>query len=137
MTMFEFQGLRFERLGPSSIRVAGSKTFETRSGPDGLAIDLPEGVPAREVPADRGAGRVVTLDRVPIYVAGATGNRPEMFEVRCRVAILPVSAEEGMDAQEAAEAAGRIRPELVIPVYRSREDAEEFALLARCRVELL
>ncbi len=135
--MFEFQGLRFERVSPVSIRVAGSSTIQTATGPSGLVLEVPEGVEARKVPADRGVGWVVTIDGVPVYVAGATGNRAEMFDVRCRVAILPVSPEEGMDPQEAAEAAGRIRPELVIPVYRSREDAEEFALLARCRVELL
>lgn len=93
-------------------------------------------------PRGRGIGFLFALDGVRIYFSGDTDCIPEMFRIDCRIAFLPVSGEYVMDPQEAAEAAGRLRPEVAVPIHwgeivGSRADAEEFRRLARCRVEIL
>ena len=68
----------------------------------------------------RGSGKLgflVAMDKEVLYHAGDTDLIPEMKNVRCDVALLPVSGTYVMTADEAAEAAITIKPKVVIPMH--------------------
>ena len=78
-----------------------------------------------------GVGYVVTVDDRSIYHAGDTDPIPEMEGLEVDIALLPVSGVYVATAEEAVEAANKIRPRLVIPMHYgsivgSRADAERF-----------
>jgi L-ascorbate metabolism protein UlaG (beta-lactamase superfamily) len=78
-----------------------------------------------------GVGYVLTVDDTSIYHAGDTDPIPEMEGLEVDIALLPVSGVYVATAEEAVEAANRIRPKLVIPMHYgsivgSRADAERF-----------
>jgi L-ascorbate metabolism protein UlaG (beta-lactamase superfamily) len=87
-------------------------------------------------------GFIIEADGRRIYYAGDTVTIPEMGELgKIDIAILPVGGKYTMDAAEAAEVAALIKPGLVIPCHfganvGTQEDAEEFARLAPCPVEI-
>ncbi len=62
-------------------------------------------------------GYVVTLDADKYYVAGDTDAVPEISDIKCDVAFLPIGGTYTMDASEAAGLALRIRPKVVIPTH--------------------
>jgi L-ascorbate metabolism protein UlaG (beta-lactamase superfamily) len=62
-------------------------------------------------------GFVVDVGGVRIYHAGDTDHIPEMAELDCDVALLPVSGTYVMTADEAAAAARDIQPEVVVPMH--------------------
>jgi L-ascorbate metabolism protein UlaG (beta-lactamase superfamily) len=68
-------------------------------------------------PAALHNGYVVAVDGVRVYFAGDTDYVPEMAGVECDVALLPVSGTYVMTAQEAAEAAKVIRPQVAVPMH--------------------
>jgi L-ascorbate metabolism protein UlaG (beta-lactamase superfamily) len=88
-------------------------------------------------------GYVVTVDGVRVYFGGDTDQIPEMAEIACHVALLPVSGTYVMTAEEAAEAARVIQPTVAIPMHYgagvagSRDDAERFRELYGGEVVLL
>ncbi|MBI3287720.1 MAG: MBL fold metallo-hydrolase [Chloroflexi bacterium] len=87
-------------------------------------------------------GYVVELGGSRIYHPGDTDLIPEMERVRCDIALLPVSGTYVMTAQEAAQAANKIKPRFAIPMHYgdivgSRVDAEKFKELAACEVRIL
>ncbi len=89
-------------------------------------------------------GYIVTLNGKRIYHAGDTDLIPEMAQIKCDIALLPVSGTYVMTALEAAEAANTIRPALAIPMHwgdaavvGARADAEEFQRRAQVPVEIL
>ncbi len=87
-------------------------------------------------------GYVLELYGVRIYHAGDTDVIPEMANIRCDVALLPVSGTYVMDAQEAAEAVRILEPRLVIPMHYGaivgkRKDAERLARLVDVPVRIL
>lgn len=91
---------------------------------------------------DGGLGFVVAVGGRKIYFAGDTDLIPEMSAVKADVAILPVSGTYVMTAEEAAEAAARIRPAVAIPMHYgtivgSASDAARFRELAGVPVEIL
>jgi len=66
-----------------------------------------------------------------IYHAGDTDLIPEMSQVRCDVALLPVGGTYTMNAEEAAQAVARIKPKAVVPMHwgdvvGSKRDVERF-----------
>jgi L-ascorbate metabolism protein UlaG (beta-lactamase superfamily) len=77
-------------------------------------------------------GYVVMVNGERIYFAGDTDHIPEMADIRCDVALLPVSGTYVMTAEEAAEAARTIRPKVAVPMHYgagvagSVSDAERF-----------
>jgi L-ascorbate metabolism protein UlaG (beta-lactamase superfamily) len=97
-----------------------------------------EAVPAYNVnkkfhPRDAGhIGFVVHLGAERLYFAGDTDLIPEMEGLACDVALLPVSGTYTMTAEEAARAAGVIRPRVAVPMHYgagvagTAEDAETF-----------
>lgn len=95
--------------------------------------------------ADRNVGYIITLNGVRVYHAGDTDDIPEMSQVDCDVALVPVSGTYVMTADEAASAVDeRIKPKmLAIPMHYasivgSEKDARRFKELVRaCPVEIL
>lgn len=114
---------------------------------NGLALEI---VPAYNLnkkfhPKEAGhVGYIVTLNGKRIYHAGDTDLIPEMTQIKCDIALLPVSGKYVMTAREAAEAAHTLNPALAIPMHwgdadvvGTRTDAEEFKRLAHVPVEIL
>jgi len=84
-------------------------------------------------------GFVVEIDGVKVYHAGDTDNIPEMENIDCDIALLPVSGTYVMTADEAVSAVKKIRPKVAIPMHYgsivgSDEDAEKFKEKADCKV---
>jgi L-ascorbate metabolism protein UlaG (beta-lactamase superfamily) len=74
------------------------------------------GVPFHPKEADH-VGYVVTVGGVRIYHAGDTDHIPEMADLDCDVALLPVSGKYVMTVEEAADAARTIAPQIVVPMH--------------------
>ncbi len=89
-------------------------------------------------------GYIVTLEGLRVYHAGDTDFIPEMRDLKVDIALLPVSGTYVMDAEEAAEAALALRPQVAIPMHYGAivggpDDAERFRTLlaGKLRVEIL
>jgi L-ascorbate metabolism protein UlaG (beta-lactamase superfamily) len=86
-------------------------------------------------PKDAGhVGYVVTVDDTRVYFAGDTDHIPEMADFGCDIALLPVSGTYVMTAEEAAEAARTLNPQVVVPMHYGAgigtpEDGGSFAEL--------
>ena len=93
-------------------------------------------------PKDAGnLGYLIQVGGRIIYHAGDTDLIPEMSEIRCDVALLPVGGTYTMDADEAARAVERINPKVAIPIHYgdivgSQRDAERFKQRAPKRVQV-
>jgi len=92
-------------------------------------------------------GGVMEGEIVRFYHAGDTDLIPEMADIRCDVAFLPVSGTYVMTAEEAVAAALQIKPRLAVPIHYGtlvgdQKDAQLFkkglegkvctAILKRC-----
>ena len=74
-----------------------------------------------------GVGYVLTGENKSIYHAGDTDFIPEMKKLgRVDVALLPIGGTFTMDIEEAVRAAVAIKPEVVIPMHRSKADPQDF-----------
>jgi L-ascorbate metabolism protein UlaG (beta-lactamase superfamily) len=62
-------------------------------------------------------GYIVTVGGVRLYFAGDTDHIPEMADIDCDVALLPVSGKYVMTAEEAVQAARTLNPEIVVPMH--------------------
>lgn len=78
-----------------------------------------------------------------LYFAGDTDFIPEMAEIVCDVALLPVSGTYVMTAEEAAQAAAMIAPRVAVPMHYgagivgTNEDAERFKELYSGEVRIM
>lgn len=84
---------------------------------------------------------VVTIDGVTVYHAGDTDVIEEMEEIHPDIALLPVSGTYVMTAEEAAEAALKLKPKVAIPMHfgsivGSDDDAKRFKELLEKRIEV-
>jgi L-ascorbate metabolism protein UlaG (beta-lactamase superfamily) len=89
-----------------------------------------------------GVGYVVVLDGVRYYHAGDTDVVPEMADVRCEVALLPVGGKFTMTWDEAIEACDLIGPAVAVPMHYGEiigdsRDAERFRDHCRVPVTIL
>lgn len=88
-------------------------------------------------------GYIVTLTGERLYFAGDTDHIPEMAQIRCDVALLPVSGTYVMTAEEAAQAAQVISPQVAVPMHYGAgvvgtvSDAERFRSLYSGQVVIL
>ena len=89
-------------------------------------------------------GFIITVEGVRVYHAGDTDYIPEMKNFKTDIALLPVSGTYVMTADEAAQAALDLQPEIAIPMHYNSivgdaSDAEQFAkaLEGKIRVEIL
>ncbi|HEY8476606.1 MAG TPA: MBL fold metallo-hydrolase, partial [Chloroflexota bacterium] len=115
---------------PNVVAELSGDTRAVRPG-DALAIGdlVVETVPAYNVTKFRapgvpfhpreagGLGYIITTNGVRVYHAGDTDLTPEVERVRADIALLPVSGTYVMTAEEAAEAAARIRPQVAVPMH--------------------
>ena len=74
------------------------------------------GVPFHPKEAEH-VGYVVTVQGERLYFAGDTDHIPEMSNLQCDVALLPIGGKYTMDAEEAAQAAKNIGPRVVVPMH--------------------
>ena len=119
----------------------------------GLRIEL-DGVNVAGVPAynpnkqfhpreKNWLGFAVEVGSKQIYYAGDTDLTNEMRSLKnIDVALLPVGGTYTMNADQAAEATKYIQPQLAIPyhwgdIVGSRNEAEQFARKAECKVTVL
>lgn len=91
---------------------------------------------------DAYVGYIVTVQGVRLYFAGDTDHIPEMAGIRCDVALLPVSGIYVMTAEEAAEAARTLQPQILVPMHfgsgiGTAEDGPRFADLYRGETVIL
>jgi len=89
-------------------------------------------------------GYIVTVGGRRIYHAGDTDLIPEMADIQCDVALLPIGGTYTMDADEAARALERVKAQVAVPMHwgdivGDKEDAERFRRKAPkgVRVEVL
>jgi L-ascorbate metabolism protein UlaG (beta-lactamase superfamily) len=88
-------------------------------------------------------GYIITVDGVRLYHAGDTEHIPEMDEIECDVALLPLGQTYTMSGiEEAAEAARAIGAEVVIPMHYgtyegSVDDATAFRNLLEDEVQVI
>ena len=87
-------------------------------------------------------GFILTVEGKRIYHSGDTDFTPEMKSIQADVALLPVSGIYVMTAEEAAEAATAIAPQVVIPMHIGRDigsldDAQRFKEVTSLPVEIL
>jgi len=87
-------------------------------------------------------GYVVTFDGTRIYFAGDTDHIPEMGDIECDIALLPVSGTYVMTAEEAADAARTLNPQVVVPMHYGAgigtpEDGSRFTELYDGRVMVM
>jgi L-ascorbate metabolism protein UlaG (beta-lactamase superfamily) len=79
-------------------------------------------------------GYVFTMGGQRIYFAGDTDHIPEMKDIQCDIALLPVSGTYVMTAEQAVGAAKDIGPKVVIPMHYgdivgTKDDAVRFSKL--------
>jgi L-ascorbate metabolism protein UlaG (beta-lactamase superfamily) len=84
-----------------------------------------------------GLGFVVTWGGERLYFAGDTDQIPEMSEIQCDVALLPIGGHYTMDVEEAAQAVADLNPKVVVPMHERSADPEQFRSLCECRVVIL
>jgi L-ascorbate metabolism protein UlaG (beta-lactamase superfamily) len=93
--------------------------------------------------ANEWLGYLIELDRKRIFHAGDTDAVPELKTLHdIDILLIPVGGTYTMNAEEAAFITNAIMPKVAVPMHwgsivGSKLDAERFAQLARCRVELL
>jgi L-ascorbate metabolism protein UlaG (beta-lactamase superfamily) len=93
---------------------------------------------------DHHCGYIITMEDITIYYAGDTDPIDEMHDITCDIALLPVSGEYVMTAEEAAKAVDLVNPTIAIPMHYGevagdRDDAERFKELVKgkAKVEIL
>ncbi len=84
---------------------------------------------------------LVTLNGITVYHAGDTDVIEEMNYIRPDIALLPVSGTYVMTAEEAVEAALKLKPKVAIPMHYGRivgdnEDAIRFRDMLKGKVEV-
>jgi L-ascorbate metabolism protein UlaG (beta-lactamase superfamily) len=115
---------------PRAVEVIGERAHAMR--PWQVAANLPKGGSIRTVPAytldhvyhDRayeGLGFVISWQRKDIYFAGDTDLIPEMANICCDIALLPVGGAYTMGDEEAVEAVKMLRASIAIPMHFGRE----------------
>ncbi len=90
---------------------------------------------------NRWVGYIFLAGGKRIYIAGDTDHVPEMKGFRADIALLPVSGTYVMTAEEAAQAALEIKPEIAVPMHYGsivgeREDALRFEKLLEGRIKV-
>ena len=89
-------------------------------------------------------GYIINIDNNIIYVAGDTDNIPEIRNIKCDIAFVPVGGTYTMDYKEAAFLIEEMKPELAVPTHYKTvvgtvEDAYNFKeeLDGKVKVEIL
>ncbi|MBF0257932.1 MAG: MBL fold metallo-hydrolase [Desulfamplus sp.] len=107
----------------------------------GFVVSVPS-IQLRESGTEQLADSAKKDDVIKFYHAGDTDLIPEMSQIECDVAFLPVSGTYVMTAQEAVSAALQIRPQLAIPMHYgalvgTEDDAQMFEKEIEGKVDTL
>ncbi|MBF0231704.1 MAG: MBL fold metallo-hydrolase [Desulfamplus sp.] len=107
----------------------------------GFVVSVPS-IQLRESGTEQLADSAKKGDVIKFYHAGDTDLIPEMSQIECDVAFLPVSGTYVMTAQEAVSAALQIRPQLAIPMHYgalvgTEDDAQMFEKELEGKVDTL
>lgn len=62
-------------------------------------------------------GYVINIDNTIIYIAGDTDNVPEIQNIKCNIAFVPVGGTYTMTYMEAADLVKIIKPKIAIPIH--------------------
>lgn len=81
-------------------------------------------------------GYIIELDNKKYYIAGDTDNVPEIRNIKCDIAFLPVGGTYTMDKNEAAELSQSIDAKIIVPTHYGlivgeKSDGKEFAKKAK------
>lgn len=68
-------------------------------------------------PKGEGVGYIVRFKTARVYVAGDTDFIPEMKNITCDIALLPIGGRYTMDVKEAVDAVEAISPKAVVPIH--------------------
>lgn len=87
-------------------------------------------------------GFIAAIDGIRIYHAGDTDLIPEMEDYTSDIALLPVSGTYVMTAEEAAQAALRIKPKIAVPMHYgdivgTDADARKFKDLLKDKIDVI
>ena len=88
-------------------------------------------------------GYIIELDGKKYYIAGDTDFVPEIKDIKCDIAFLPIGGTYTMNKEEAAELAKSIDAKIIVPTHYGlivgeKSDGKEFAnLLKNRKVEIL
>ena len=116
----------FNEVNALGLGAKGSAAMEPGAEikPDG---DL-EGITIKAVPAynlnknfhpkaNGWVGYVIKMDGVTYYAAGDTDALPELEDVKCDIAFVPIGGTYTMTAKEAAGLINKIKPEIAVPIH--------------------
>lgn len=67
--------------------------------------------------ANNWLGYIITYNNVTYYIAGDTDRTPEVENVKCDIAFIPIGGYYTMDVNEATELIKVINPKIVIPIH--------------------
>lgn len=62
-------------------------------------------------------GYVINIDNTIIYIAGDTDNIPEIQNIKCNIAFVPIGGTYTMTYKEAADLVKVIKPKVAIPIH--------------------
>lgn len=89
-------------------------------------------------------GYIITIKGERFYIAGDTDDLPELENIKCDVAFVPIGGMYTMNHNEAANLINEIHPKIAIPTHYgliigSKEDAENFKqeVIPDIKVEIL
>ena len=89
-------------------------------------------------------GYIITINEERFYIAGDTDDLPELENIKCDIAFVPIGGMYTMNYEEAANLINNIHPKVAVPTHYgliigSKEDAEEFKkqVLSDIKVEIL
>ena len=88
-------------------------------------------------------GYIVELDEKKYYIAGDTDNVPEIRNIKCDVAFIPIGGTYTMNKNEAAELCKTLEAKIVVPTHYGlivgeKTDGEEFGKIVKNKkVEVL
>ncbi|MBE5822231.1 MAG: MBL fold metallo-hydrolase [Clostridiales bacterium] len=87
-------------------------------------------------------GYIIELDNVKYYIAGDTDNVPEIRNIKCDVAFIPVGGTYTMNVEEAADLANKINAKCIVPTHYgeivgNKNDGNEFKKLVNKEVHIL
>ena len=79
-------------------------------------------------------GYIVEINNKKYYIAGDTDNIPEIQNIECNVAFIPVGGTFTMDFKEAAGLANTLKAEIIVPTHYGeivgeKEDGQKFSEL--------
>lgn len=87
-------------------------------------------------------GYIIQIDNTRYYIAGDTDITPEIKQVKCDVALVPVGGTYTMTYEEAAELVNIIKPKIAIPTHYGsivgmKEDGDKFKELVNPETECM